>query len=319
MEETAAMESASAWPKVSVVIPTFNRAHLLPEAIKSVLLQGYPNLEIIVVDDGSTDQTESVARSHEPLVRYVRQENAGPAAARNLGMMHCTGEFVAFLDSDDLFLPGKLHEQVQYFRQRPQTVLVYCWYEVIDGAGRRRVGRRCRLAGHAGRKLLAQCMQGPLATPTVVARRSALLAAGGFDPSMRLSEDIDLWCRVARLGPIGLVPEILVSVRRLGDGASRGPSRCAMLAASRRILEKAFITDGSFSPVRRLWLHAKALLWSWLVAAGRRLPSGPSFWLRAMWTNPLATLRAWLSKRSSAAAHFPAVEQSHQKATRKAA
>ena len=283
-------DSGTPWPRVSVVIPTWNRAAWIADAIFSVLDQNYPNLEVIVVDDGSTDETAAVVRRFGHEVRYVRQENGGPASARNRGIRTATGEFVAFLDSDDLFETGKLHEQVQYFRRNPEAILVYCWFSIVDECGRKRLGRRCNLSGLVADALLARCMQGPIATPTVMVRRSALLESGGFDEGMSLSEDIDLWCRLARLGPIGLIPEVLVRVRRHGANVSRGAGRRRYLAAALRIIDKSGEGD-SLSHLKRLRLKTKAHLWSWLVLVGGLLPAGTSFWLRALLTNPLALLR----------------------------
>lgn len=290
-------DSATSWPRVSVIIPTYNRAPLVGAAIASVLDQDYPNLELLVIDDGSTDDTAEVVRQFGPTVRYIEQANAGAARARNRGIELATGELVAFLDSDDLFLPGKLKEQVQCFQQQSALVLVYCWFSILDDHGRHRLGRRCRLSGPVAQELLAQSMKGPLATPTIMVRRSALLEVGPFDESMALSEDTDLWCRLARLGPIGLVPEVLVQVRRHSGNLSFAPGRKRYRGAALRILDKAFAADSSIPRFRRAWLYFNAHLWSWLVAAGNVLPLGPSFWLRALWTNPLATLGQWLRNR----------------------
>ncbi|HTI51433.1 MAG TPA: glycosyltransferase family 2 protein [Planctomycetaceae bacterium] len=293
-------DSATSWPRVSVIIPTYNRASLVCAAIESVLGQGYPNLEVLVIDDGSTDDTAQVVARFGTPVRYVRQSNAGAASARNRGIELATGELVAFLDSDDLFLPGKLKEQVQCFQQQPALVLVYCWFSVLDEWGRCRLGRRCRLTGHVAQELLAQSMQGPLATPTVMVRRPALFEAGLFDESMTLSEDTDLWCRLARRGPIALIPEVLVQVRRHSGNLSFAPGRKRYCQAAIRILNKAFDDIPNCPRLWRMRLCLKAFLWSWLVAAGSLLPLGPSFWLRAMWTNPLTTLGQWLFHRPSA-------------------
>jgi glycosyltransferase involved in cell wall biosynthesis len=267
---------------------------MVRSAIDSVLAQKYPNLQLLIIDDGSTDDTDRVIGELGPSVRYHRQANAGAAAARNAGLRLANGDFVAFLDSDDLFLPGKLHEQVEYFHKNPSVVLVYCWYSIVDDSGRSRLGRRCRLTGNAADALLAQSMHGPLATPTVMARRAALLEAGGFDESMRLSEDTDLWCRVARLGPIGLIPKVLVEVHRHGTNLSGAPGRARYLAAAVRILDKAFAAHPKPSPWLQRRLYARAHVWSWLVAAGGLLPEALSFWLRAALTNPLTTALQWL-------------------------
>jgi glycosyltransferase involved in cell wall biosynthesis len=287
-----------AWPRVSVVIPTYNRARMVRRAIESVLAQNYPNLEVIVVDDGSVDGTRDVVAAMGEQVRYEWQPNAGASSARNRGWALAKGVYVAFLDSDDVYLPGKLHEQVQYMRQRPSTVLVYCWFSIVDEAGRVRLGRRCRLTGNVARKLVAQCMRGPLATPTVMVCRRALAATGGFDESMRLSEDIDLWCRLARLGPIGLVPEVLVQVNRHSGNLSTGPRVSRFREASLQILRKAFRDDPTISRIERLKLVARAHVWSWMMAVSRLLPEGLSFWARAFWTNPFATLKQVVSRRA---------------------
>ncbi|MFN0055130.1 MAG: glycosyltransferase family 2 protein [Planctomycetales bacterium] len=293
---TAPFDPSPRWPRVSVIIPTYNRAGFLRGALDSVLSQDYLDREILVVDDGSTDDTADLVAAYGPLVRYVRQANGGAASARNHGLRLATGELVAFLDSDDLFLPGKLREQAQFLMQNPAAVLVYAWYSILDDEGRTRLGRRCELTGLVPAQLLARCMQGPLATPTIMARRTALLEAGGFDEQMTLSEDIDLWCRVAWLGPIGLVPKVFVQVRRHGGNLSRGPGRRRYLAAALRILDKVQAAHPELGRGTLLALRGKAHLWSWLVGCGGLLPPGLSFWLRGLLTNPRTLLKQVLTR-----------------------
>ena len=113
-------------PLVSVLVPTFNRAHLVPEAIRSVLSQDYAPFEVVVVDDGSTDDTATVINQEfGRRIRYIRQENAGPGAARNTGIRASSGEYIAFQDSDDIWLPGKLRAQVDALNRHPECALVY--------------------------------------------------------------------------------------------------------------------------------------------------------------------------------------------------
>lgn len=301
-------------PCVSVIIPTWNRAEFVRDAIDSVLAQDYPSLELLVIDDGSTDATPEVVRSYGDKVRYIRQANGGAASARNRGIAEATGEFVAFLDSDDLFLPGKLTEQVREFARQPEVVMVYSWFSILDASGRERLGRRFAATGQIARSLVAHSMQGPLATPTVMVRRAALLAAGGFDETMRLSEDTDLWCRLARLGPVGLVPRVLVQVRRHDGNLSRGPGRARFLAASLRILDKAFAADPTLAPLWKARIRAKAHLWSWIVGAAGLLPSGLSFWLRAMWTNPRATVGRWFGRSPETTREGQAMQREKRRA-----
>jgi teichuronic acid biosynthesis glycosyltransferase TuaG len=278
-------------PRVTVVIPTYNRAHIVGEAIQSVLDQAYPNLELIVVDDGSIDDTERAVAPYLGRIIFLRKPNGGPASARNHGIAAATGEYVAFLDSDDLYLPGKLARQVCEFEEDPERVLVYCWFLISDGDGRLRMGRRCRLAGSVYRELLGECMKGPIYPSAAMIRRTALEQAGPFDETMRIADDTDLFCRLARLGPVGLIAEPLVQLRRFGDNVSRGPGRARYFALTLRILEKAFAADRGLGLWFRLKLYAKVWYWSWLVGIGGILPKGASFWLRALWTNPRTTLR----------------------------
>lgn len=185
-------------PLVSVVIPAYNRADVIERAITSVLAQDYAPLELIVVDDGSTDATCQVVEAiADDRVRLVRQPNGGVAAARNRGIAEARGDLVAFLDSDDEWLPGKLAAQVALFRKgSPRLGLVYGGIERIAADGSRAIVE----ASHRGwiyRDLLAHnIVTGCGSTP--VFRRDALLLVGGYDTGLPANEDYDLVLRVAR-------------------------------------------------------------------------------------------------------------------------
>jgi glycosyltransferase involved in cell wall biosynthesis len=182
---------------VSVVIPTYNLASFLPGAVAGVRAQGWPELEMVVVDDGSTDETAEVlgalARENANL-RWFRQENAGAAAARNRGIEESRGEFVAFLDADDVWLPGKLAAQFEALANKPEAAFSY-----TDVTLRRPDGVDEDLAcGVPGQPLLLQLLGGNLfATPTVLARRECFREVGLFDASLRTGEDWDMWMRLA--------------------------------------------------------------------------------------------------------------------------
>src|SRR5258706_11646315 len=122
-------------PRVSVIIPNYNYAHYLTQSLDSVLAQTYPEVEIIVVDDGSTDDSETILRSYGDRIRWIKQKNQGVSAARNLGVHETQGELVAFLDPDDLWLPAKLEWQVRRFLDDAELALVHCGVEVIDATG----------------------------------------------------------------------------------------------------------------------------------------------------------------------------------------
>ena len=209
-------------PTVSVIIPTYNRARYLTGGVGSVVAQDYGDREIIVVDDGSTDGTPAVAAGLGSAVRYVRQENRGPAAARNCGIRASRGRYIAFLDSDDLFLPGKLSAQVRAFEERPEAGLVYTGCRLIDEDGhplQERYG--AYLFGWVYHDLVfGEC----LPTPSVMVRRDVLDRVGGFEENMRWAEDLDLWRRVARHYPIVALKDEFVAVRRHGENTRFDPA-----------------------------------------------------------------------------------------------
>src|SRR3712207_1908731 len=165
-------------PLVSVVIPCYNQAHFLGEAIESVLAQSYPNVEIIVVDDGSTDATSEVARSY-PKVRLVRQENQGLSGARNAGLARSEGEYVVFLDADDRLLPEALETGVEYLEARPECAFVSGPCNRITADGSPLPTRpRLHVGGDHYLTLLQRCYIMPPAA--VVYRRAVFESVGCF-------------------------------------------------------------------------------------------------------------------------------------------
>jgi glycosyltransferase involved in cell wall biosynthesis len=186
-------------PRVSVVIPTYNRAAIVVRAIESVLRQTFRDLELIVVDDCSADGTaDAVAQIGDPRVQYVRlAKNGGQWHAENIGIARARGEWVAFVDSDDEWLPHKLEKQLARVDQEPdpRVSAVYCRAQVHDQDGLRPVREGLAPEGDVTASLLAG---GQTMTPTVyMVKRSALLEVGGFDESLAGAQDWDLWLRLA--------------------------------------------------------------------------------------------------------------------------
>ncbi len=201
-------------PSVSVVIPTYNYGQFVSDAIDSVLKQTRLPDEIIVVDDGSTDGTPEVLRRYGKSIRVVRKENAGLPAARNSGIEVATGDLVAFLDADDRWLPQKLACQLERFQSEPDLGLIHCGVEEIDAAG---TCLRQRLEGQEG--WVADefiLFQRPVVlgggSASIIPRR-ILRECGGFDNSMRHSEDWDLYYRVACRWKLGFIPKVLIQYR----------------------------------------------------------------------------------------------------------
>jgi glycosyltransferase involved in cell wall biosynthesis len=184
-------------PTVSVIIPAYNAARYLADTLQSALNQTLGDTEVIVVDDGSKDDTASVARSF-PAVKYVHQANAGVSAARNKGAAHASGEFLAFLDSDDLWHPDKLRQQVMALRQHPESV--FSRTEAVDDPARLTEIVHGTPREDAPHVLIpdfhASFLVPYLTTSTVMVRREAFEEAGGFDTRLRIAEDVDFYLRV---------------------------------------------------------------------------------------------------------------------------
>ena len=234
-------------PKVSVVIPAYNTARFLPEAIESVLGQTFTSYEVIVIDDGSTDATVSIARSFGERVRCLRQENQGPSAARNHGIAAARGEFVAFLDSDDRWEPEMLAEQLAAFAADPEAGLVFTNCINTDGEVLLPVDCSAQRTAHSGRVFHHLLRENFVITSTVMVRRACLAATGGFDPALRVSEDFDLWVRIARLFPLRFVPRSLARYRIHDGGAFSDLDQ--RLRARRYIFEKLAAISGPPLPI----------------------------------------------------------------------
>lgn len=199
---------------ISVVIPVYNGAKYIAQAVESVWAQDYAPLEVIVVDDGSTDETAAVLDSLEkqgPL-RVIRQSNSGRSAARNRGIRESSGEWIAFLDADDYWLPGKLNAQFSAL-EKGQGDFAYSGTVVVDDDGRWIRERPVTPSSCLINELI---WGNRFATPTVVVRKSLLQVTGAFDETLSVGEDWDLWLRLAAYGCAACVPNPLVAVRH-GD------------------------------------------------------------------------------------------------------
>jgi glycosyltransferase involved in cell wall biosynthesis len=186
-------------PLVSVVIPTYNYGHYIGETVESVLGQTYSPVEIIVVDDGSTDDTRERLTAYGDRMRYIHQQNCGLSAARNTGIRAAQGEFVALLDSDDLWLPDKLERQVTVAVQQPDIGLVATERFAINETGQRLdyVAESCSREGLC-ELTVRDLLEFPAFSPSsVLARRDGLLTVGGFNEGLTAVEDMEMWVRIA--------------------------------------------------------------------------------------------------------------------------
>lgn len=183
-------------PKVSVIIPTYNYGRYLIEAVESVLNQTYKDFELIVVDDGSTDNTREVLKPYLHRLRYMYQENQGISAARNRGFQESTGEYIAYLDADDVWLPEKLAKQIPLLDEDPSLGFVCGATHEMDQDGKIfHLRNKPRRSEDTFESLFRKNF---IPTLTVVIRRSCLETVGGFDTSLPLSQDYDMWLRLAK-------------------------------------------------------------------------------------------------------------------------
>jgi len=196
-------------PRVSVIIPTYNRAEKVIRSISSVLNQTFSDFEVIIVDDGSADGTEkAVARLKGPIKYLVHSANLGVSAARNIGIKHSNAPFIAFLDSDDHWLPEKLKVQMEFFETNSQ--MIACQTEEIWIRNGRRVNpkkKHLKLSGDIFAPSLKLCLVSPSA---VMLKRSVLDEIGLFDESLLACEDYDLWLRIACRHPVHLIDQPLI-------------------------------------------------------------------------------------------------------------
>ena len=277
---------------VSVVIPAYNRAHRLPDAIASVLRQGQADLEIVVVDDGSTDNTREVAEAYGTIVKYVYQANAGAGAARNTGIRHATKEFIAFLDSDDRWHDFKLSVQLAMFEACPSVGLVFSDFEIeTPGSGSVPHGasiwagrtltfpamKRLTLARPEGESWPSdslECWVGamyqqlldelPILTSSVIIRRSALADRTWYSERVATFEDWEFFAQVARNADVGYITA--ATTVNVGHADPGRLSKCSAL-------ERA---QSYQALIERVWLADPAFVGAHGVAARSRVRPGPA-------------------------------------------
>ena len=211
-------------PKVSIIIPCYNRGKYIAETVESVINQTYPNIELIVVDDGCTDNSREVLERYADRIHILEHPgrvNKGQSAALNLGLKSCAGEFVAILDSDDLFSPEKIEKQVAFLTLNERFGLVYSNGMNIDAQGKETYPilpqGHCPPSGPG--PVLLDCF---INLPSnALVRKSVFDTAGGFDESLRAAQDHDMVVRLLEVAPAGYIDECLWYYRRHGDSISR--------------------------------------------------------------------------------------------------
>ncbi len=191
--------------KVSVIMPTYNRSRLIGKAIESVICQTYSDWELIIVDDGSTDQTEEMVQKYvqtDRRIRYLKQQNTGCASARNRALAESVGKYIAFIDDDDVYLPDKLELQVKFLDENPETGFVYSDTELVDSQG-----KHLRNVPEVPQKSFLELIMGFAVPPVaILMRRECFEKVGGFCTELRSTDDYDMWLRIAKEFPIAYFP-----------------------------------------------------------------------------------------------------------------
>lgn len=239
-------------PKVTVVIPAYNAMRYLPETMETALAQTFTDFEVLVVNDGSTDHTaEWVSQVTDPRVRIVSQENKGLAGARNTGIAHAKGEYIAYLDADDLWEPTKLEKQVRCLDENPEVGLVYTWTALADQDGKS-TGRviSSHAEGNVWQELIEFNMVCCGSTPLI--RRSCFDVVGLFSPDVSPSDDWDMWLRIANKFSFGVVKEALIRYRQHPSNSSKNFQ--LMLDTSRTLIERTFAS----APTESLYLRNRS-------------------------------------------------------------
>lgn len=199
---------------VSIIIPVYNGANYLREAIDSALAQTYPNIEVIVINDGSSDggATEEIAQSYGARIRYVGKENGGVATALNTGIRMMKGEYFSWLSHDDVYLPDKIERQIRQLQQYGRDVILYGDHNFIDEASRHLSVKRIK-APHPAEFRLSLLYSHPVHGCTLLIPRRFLLESGLFNEALRTTQDYDLWFRMAERHEFVHMPEILINSR----------------------------------------------------------------------------------------------------------
>jgi glycosyltransferase involved in cell wall biosynthesis len=237
--------------KVAVVIPTYNYGQYIAEAIDSILHQTLAPVEVVVVDDGSTDNTAEIVVHFGDRIKYIRQDNAGVSAARNRGVKESSAELIAFLDADDIWEPTKLEKQVARFAGDSEVGLVHCGMREFDSeTGRTIAWHLDGGEGWVANDLLLwekRTVVGP--GGTIVVSREAFEGSGGFDSQMKVSEDLDLCYRIAKRHKFAFVPEPLVNYRSHSAAAHLNVEE--MERGMTEFYRKAFMADPPDPKLRR--------------------------------------------------------------------
>jgi glycosyltransferase involved in cell wall biosynthesis len=221
-------------PKVSFVVPTYNHARYLPQALNSIINQSYPNLEVFVIDDGSTDGTAELVKPYRSIINYIYKKNGGTPSALNLGLSLATGKYVCWLSADDAVIGEKVSKQLELMESDLNLGFSYTSFVVINANGENRYEVDSAYYSDK-REMVTKLMEGCFINgSSVMMRCSALEKVGNFDESLPQAHDYDLWFRLLRHYSCGFLDEPLLAYRWHGENMSRNPNEACSLIVQER-------------------------------------------------------------------------------------
>ncbi|MBV6625065.1 MAG: glycosyltransferase family 2 protein [Rivularia sp. (in: Bacteria)] len=248
-------------PKVSVIIPTYNAMRFLPETLKSIFRQTFTDFEILIVNDGSSDDiVEWVSQITDPRVKLISQVNQGVSAARNTGIRNAQGEYIAFIDADDLWEATKLEKQVKCMQANPNVGLVYTWTAFIDEFGKPTgISKVSHSQGDVWEEIVIQDM---ISTGTsAMVRAECFDKVGLFDVRLSIGEDRDMWTRIAAMYHFAVVKEFLTLYRRHSHNTTISNDK--IIPQLSLVIEKTFAN----APKHLLYLKDRSYCWINIYAA----------------------------------------------------
>ncbi len=257
-------------PKVSVIIPAYNSIQYLPETLESVLQQTFTDFEVLIINDGSSDNTvEWASGLKDPRVKLISQENQGLSGARNTGIFNAQADYIAFLDADDLWEPTKLAKQVSCLDKHPEVGLVHAWMALVDVGGKS-TGRvlKSSVEGCAWQQIV---QWNTIACPSVMVRRCCFDQVGVFDRSLRSVEDWDMWIRIAVEYPFAVINEPLAYYRQVPNSMSKNCQ--VMEEAFHQVIEKTFQS----APSESVYLKNRSYSYANLCLAWKALQSSHNY------------------------------------------
>ncbi|MEH1780192.1 MAG: glycosyltransferase [Nostoc sp.] len=262
------MKARKKLPKISVIIPAYNSEKTIKQTIQSVLNQTFTNLELIVINDGSQDSTlEVVTQFQDSRIKVFSYANAGGNVSRNRGLHHAVGEFVSFLDADDLWTPDKLQSQLKALQENATAKVAYGWTDYIDTNGKFILsGKRINVNGNIYEELLLNNFLENGSNPLI--DKKALITLGGFDESLNAAQDWDMWLRLASKFNFVCVPYVQILYRISANSVSSNLVR--QEKACLQVLERAYKERPS--TLKNSWDISLGNLYKYLVCKALQKP-----------------------------------------------